>query len=144
MNRQRTSAAQHHLQMLSSFCQQPTRREQLAQLKHKVDKELEALVVRLEGYQRHLSQAPPGAPASSFRGGVVGVGGAVAVDGGYSSGGGGGSAASRLMGGGQWRWGGSVVAAVGDSSRELASLENLIKRLKLGDATFEQQMMRGY
>jgi hypothetical protein len=115
------SASQHHLQVLSMFCRQATRQDQLAQLQQKVTRELEALLKGLEGHHQQLSQAPLGPAASSFKTG---------------------GAAGRLMGAGQLRWGGSV-AAVGDSSRELASLHNLIERLKLGEGSFEA-MLAGY
>jgi hypothetical protein len=115
------SASQHHLQVLSMFCRQATRQEQLAQLQQKVTRELEALLKGLEAHHHQLSQAPVGLAASSLKTGVT---------------------AGRLVGAGQLRWGGSV-AAVGDSSRELASLHNLVERLKLGEGSFEA-MMSGY
>lgn len=120
-SKKQRSASQHHLQVLSMFCRQATRQEQLAQLQQKVSRELEALLKGLEGHHQQLSQAPLGPPASSFKTG---------------------GAAGRLMGAGQLRWGGSV-AAVRDSSRELASLHNLIERLKLGEGSFEA-MVSGY
>jgi hypothetical protein len=110
-NSRQRSASQHHLQVLSSFCRQATRQDQLAQLQHKVDTELESLLQGLKAQHDKLSQAPLGPSPGSFKagGGAGGVGRA---------------------------WGG---VAVGDSSRELASLHNLYERLKMGESSFEQQ-----
>lgn len=109
------SASQHHLQVLSQFCRQVSRQEELAKLQRKVTRELEALLEKLDGHYKQLSQAPLAAPTSSFKAGGAAV---------------------------QQRWGGSV-AALGDSSRELASLHNLIHRLRLGEPSFEV-MVAGY
>lgn len=105
--------------MLSSFCRQATRQGQLAQLQRKVATELAALVKGLKGHHTQLGQAPLGpSPGSSRAGGAAG---------------------GVRGGGGAW---GAV--AVGDSSRELASLHNLIERLKLGEPSFEQELAAGF
>jgi hypothetical protein len=106
--------------VLSQFCRQATRQAQLTDLQRKVSQELEALLTLLEAHYKQLSQAPLGpAAGGSFR-----------------------AAGRPVMGTGQ-RWSASSVAAVGDSSRELASLHNLIERLKLGEPSFEV-MVAGY
>lgn len=114
------STTPHHLQVLSQFCRQATRQQQLTDLQRKVSQELEALMTGLERHYKALSQAPLGpAAGSSFR-----------------------AAGRPVVGSGQ-RWSASSVAAVGDSSRELASLHNLIERLKLGEPSFEV-LVAGY
>ena len=108
--------------MLSQFCRRGPSQEQLATLQGKVTQELQALLAGLEAHYKQLSQAPL-APAgsSSFRAG--------------------GAATVGLVAGGRW---GGAAAAVGDSSRELASLHNLIERLRLDEPGFEVMMAAGY
>jgi len=83
-----------------------------------VRQQLQLLLKGLDSHYEQLGQAPLASSAASF-----------APDG---------DVGPLLGGQGQW---GRGVAAVGDSSRELASLHNLIERLRLAEPSPEGLMV---
>lgn len=104
--------------MLANFCRDANNQHQLSQLQHLVRQQLQLLLKGLDSHYEQLGQAPLASSAASF-----------APDG---------DVGPLLGGQGQW---GRGVAAVGDSSRELASLHNLIERLRLAEPSPEGLMV---
>eukprot|EP00878_Enallax_costatus_P017723 GHUV01018620.1.p1 GENE.GHUV01018620.1~~GHUV01018620.1.p1 ORF type:complete len:416 (+),score=150.65 GHUV01018620.1:1476-2723(+) len=112
--------------MMSMFCRDDNRQDGLMRLQNKVDQVLMELVRDLDMHYQHLlTVTTPAAGAGAGATGVVGLTGQVA---GFSVGGSG------------------VKSLLGDSSRDLASLHNLIQRLQWGqrmNSSSRQQLQRG-
>ncbi|WIA09445.1 hypothetical protein OEZ85_008849 [Tetradesmus obliquus] len=124
------------LLIMSKFCRDEQRQAQLKALQDRVSDVLQRLVRDLNmHYQALLTAAPAaGAAAAAGVGGSAGVGSlggrlaGLALDGGWGSGGGAAAAGGPAAAAG----GGLRGSLLGDSSRDLASLHNLIQRLEVG------------
>jgi hypothetical protein len=125
---------------MSKFCRDEQRQAQLKSLQDRVSDVLQCLVWDLNiHYQDLLTAAPAAGAAGAALGSAAGVGGTagvgslggrlagLALDGGWGGVAGAAAGAAAAGGGGGLR--GSLL---GDSSRDLASLHNLIQRLEMG------------
>lgn len=122
---QQGSQAVNSKKIMSMFCRNENWQDGMMRLQNKVDQVLMELVRDLEMHYQHLLTVTPGAGAATGARGVGGVTG-------------------RLAGLGVG--GSGAKALLGDSSRDLASLHNLIQRLQWGqrmNSSSRQQLQRG-
>eukprot|EP00775_Hariotina_reticulata_P011046 gene11046-11201_t len=112
---QRAAAAIDHLRVMSMFCRDVTRQAQLETLQAQVQEDMQKLALQLNMHYESLLKPQTGAAASAS--------GACSEMKGWR--------AAKGVGSGIWG-SRSSRAGIGDSSRDLASLHNLIQRLDWG------------
>lgn len=111
-----------NLKVMSMFCRDENRQDVLMRLQNHVDQVLMELVRDLDMHYQHLLTAAPAAAAASASKAAAGLAGRL---GGFSLG---------------------LQSTLGDSSRELASLHNLMQRLNWGcrmGSRSRQALLRG-